>query len=110
MSDNHLHLCTANSIKVELYSDEEPAVGPQPRESVREDRDPTKEEQSKEHGAGGSAGERGHIYSELTSPKPVSPGPLRLPNGKLQCDICGMICIGPNVLMVHKRSHTGENI
>ncbi|CAL8255737.1 zinc finger protein Eos [Gadus morhua] len=99
---------SANSIKVELYSDEEPAVGPQPRESVREDRDPTKEEQSREHGAGVSAGERGHIYSELTSPKPISPGPLRLPNGKLQCDICGMICIGPNVLMVHKRSHTGE--
>ncbi|XP_056129674.1 zinc finger protein Eos-like isoform X2 [Lampris incognitus] len=35
-------------------------------------------------------------------------GATRLPNGKLKCDICGMICIGPNVLMVHKRSHTGE--
>ncbi|KAJ3587118.1 hypothetical protein NHX12_013508 [Muraenolepis orangiensis] len=84
---------SANSIKVELYSDDEA----QPRASVREDRDATKEEQK-----------RGHIYSELSSPKPASPGPLRLPNGKLQCDICGMICIGPNVLMVHKRSHTGE--
>ncbi|XP_055018819.1 DNA-binding protein Ikaros isoform X1 [Boleophthalmus pectinirostris] len=45
-----------------------------------------------------------------------SPGPkaypasggIRLPNGKLKCDICGIVCIGPNVLMVHKRSHTGE--
>ncbi|XP_026134736.1 DNA-binding protein Ikaros-like isoform X6 [Carassius auratus] len=35
-------------------------------------------------------------------------GGIRLPNGKLKCDICGMVCIGPNVLMVHKRSHTGE--
>ncbi|XP_011601219.2 DNA-binding protein Ikaros isoform X2 [Takifugu rubripes] len=37
-----------------------------------------------------------------------SAGGTRLPNGKLQCDICGIVCIGPNVLMVHKRSHTGE--
>lgn len=35
-------------------------------------------------------------------------GGIRLPNGKLKCDICGIICIGPNVLMVHKRSHTGK--
>ncbi|XP_030626986.1 DNA-binding protein Ikaros [Chanos chanos] len=37
-----------------------------------------------------------------------SSGGIRLPNGKLKCDICGIVCIGPNVLMVHKRSHTGE--
>ncbi|XP_068597536.1 DNA-binding protein Ikaros [Brachionichthys hirsutus] len=37
-----------------------------------------------------------------------SVGSIRLPNGKLKCDICGIVCIGPNVLMVHKRSHTGE--
>ncbi|XP_053292255.1 DNA-binding protein Ikaros isoform X5 [Pleuronectes platessa] len=37
-----------------------------------------------------------------------SAGGIRLPNGKLKCDICGIVCIGPNVLMVHKRSHTGE--
>lgn len=35
-------------------------------------------------------------------------GGIRLPNGKLKCDVCGMVCIGPNVLMVHKRSHTGK--
>ncbi|XP_029115858.1 DNA-binding protein Ikaros isoform X5 [Scleropages formosus] len=41
--------------------------------------------------------------------KAYSPaGGIRLPNGKLKCDICGIVCIGPNVLMVHKRSHTGE--
>lgn len=37
-------------------------------------------------------------------------GGIRLPNGKLKCDICGMVCIGPNVLMVHKRSHTGKQL
>ncbi|XP_061646526.1 DNA-binding protein Ikaros isoform X2 [Phyllopteryx taeniolatus] len=37
-----------------------------------------------------------------------SAGGIRLSNGKLKCDICGIVCIGPNVLMVHKRSHTGE--
>ncbi|KAJ8358701.1 hypothetical protein SKAU_G00152260 [Synaphobranchus kaupii] len=68
---------SANSIKVELYSDEEPGRGAGP-----EERD--------------------------EGPEPVSPGAVRLPNGKLKCDVCGMICIGPNVLMVHKRSHTGE--
>ncbi|KAG7259275.1 hypothetical protein CRUP_019678, partial [Coryphaenoides rupestris] len=103
MSDNHLHLHTAHSIKVELSCDDEA----QPRESVREDRASPEEEQRSEHG-GGSAEERGRICGELSGPKPSSPGPPRLPNGKLQCDICGMICIGPNVLMVHKRSHTGE--
>uniref|UniRef100_A0A667WHF9 IKAROS family zinc finger 4 n=1 Tax=Myripristis murdjan TaxID=586833 RepID=A0A667WHF9_9TELE len=64
------------------------------------------EEGSAEHS--GSGGERGSIYNEMATPKPASPGPIRLPNGKLQCDVCGMICIGPNVLMVHKRTHTGE--
>lgn len=38
----------------------------------------------------------------------ASAGGIRLPNGKLKCDICGIVCIGPNVLMVHKRSHTGK--
>ncbi|XP_041640402.1 zinc finger protein Aiolos-like isoform X2 [Cheilinus undulatus] len=28
--------------------------------------------------------------------------------GKLNCDICGLSCVSINVLMVHKRSHTGE--
>ncbi|XP_077371388.1 zinc finger protein Eos [Festucalex cinctus] len=56
----------------------------------------------------GSADHAGSIYNELAVSKSASPGPIRLPSGKLQCDVCGIICIGPNVLMVHKRSHTGE--
>ncbi|XP_036092955.1 zinc finger protein Eos isoform X8 [Rousettus aegyptiacus] len=47
-------------------------------------------------------------YCDGSGPEPHSPGGIRLPNGKLKCDVCGMVCIGPNVLMVHKRSHTGE--
>lgn len=47
-------------------------------------------------------------YGELANSEPMPAGATRLPNGKLKCDICGMICIGPNVLMVHKRSHTGD--
>ncbi|XP_013877091.1 zinc finger protein Helios [Austrofundulus limnaeus] len=29
-------------------------------------------------------------------------------SGKFSCDICGLSCISINVLLVHKRSHTGE--
>ncbi|XP_059904166.1 zinc finger protein Aiolos-like [Gadus macrocephalus] len=29
-------------------------------------------------------------------------------SSKLNCDICGLSCISINVLLVHKRSHTGE--
>ncbi|NXS34027.1 IKZF4 protein, partial [Pomatostomus ruficeps] len=47
-------------------------------------------------------------------PEPHSPGGIRLPNGKLKVENSGIpergrVCIGPNVLVVHKRSHTGEN-
>ncbi|XP_061684564.1 zinc finger protein Eos isoform X2 [Syngnathoides biaculeatus] len=98
----------ANSIKVELCSGDK---SPQPhkrgvlgdRESG-DDRLERIEEGSLEH-----AGlEQRNIYGELATSKAASPGSIRLPNGKLQCDVCGIICIGPNVLMVHKRSHTGE--
>lgn len=35
--------------------------------------------------------------------------PSRVPAaGKLNCDICGLSCVSINVLLVHKRSHTGE--
>nr|XP_060637043.1 zinc finger protein Aiolos [Anolis sagrei ordinatus] len=33
---------------------------------------------------------------------------VRPTGGKLNCDICGLGCVSLNVLMVHKRSHTGE--
>uniref|UniRef100_W5L0K3 IKAROS family zinc finger 4 n=1 Tax=Astyanax mexicanus TaxID=7994 RepID=W5L0K3_ASTMX len=87
---------SANSIKVELYSDEEAGAA-----TLAERRGGERDEGWKD--------DKGDIPEEgMGSPGPASPGPIRLPNGKLKCDICGMICIGPNVLMVHKRSHTGE--
>ncbi|CAL8339122.1 unnamed protein product [Merluccius merluccius] len=88
---------SANSIKVELYSDDEPGHG------TEEDRGDHGEEGGPDQGADVGGG-----YRELNNADAMTAGATRLPNGKLKCDICGMICIGPNVLMVHKRSHTGE--
>ncbi|KAM8843633.1 zinc finger protein Aiolos-like isoform 1-T2 [Synchiropus picturatus] len=34
--------------------------------------------------------------------------PRMSPAGKLKCDVCGLSCVSINVLLVHKRSHTGE--
>ncbi|XP_072223381.1 zinc finger protein Eos [Leuresthes tenuis] len=104
---------SANSIKVELCSDDESSGGARPenKEPVRTDSrmddrgDPIKEGDAE---FAGSGRDRTSLYNEMTAPNSTSPGPIRLPNGKLQCEVCGMICIGPNVLMVHKRSHTGE--
>uniref|UniRef100_A0A8B9H0S1 IKAROS family zinc finger 4 n=1 Tax=Astyanax mexicanus TaxID=7994 RepID=A0A8B9H0S1_ASTMX len=105
---------SANSIKVELYSDEEAGAatlaerrGGERDEGWKDDKGDIPEEGVVEVG-GGVRGQGGTGCGEMGSPGPASPGPIRLPNGKLKCDICGMICIGPNVLMVHKRSHTGE--
>lgn len=105
--------CTANSIKVELCSEDESpgAQQPESREAVKEDSrkdgggDPMEEGNTQFTGA---PRDRVTIYSEMASPNAASPGPIRLPNGKLQCEVCGIECVGPNVLMVHKRSHTGE--
>lgn len=110
-----LTLHTASSIKVELCSDDESPGAPQPenREALRDESrkdnsgDPM-EDSSAEYAGVGRDG--ASIYNDTSSPKAASPGPIRLPNGRLQCEVCGMICIGPNVLMVHKRSHTGENM
>uniref|UniRef100_H3DAS8 IKAROS family zinc finger 4 n=1 Tax=Tetraodon nigroviridis TaxID=99883 RepID=H3DAS8_TETNG len=88
---------SANSIKVELYSDEDPGRSTEDERAERvEDGGPEQ----------GSEAVRG--YREPLNPDTLPSGPTRLPNGKIKCDICGMTCIGPNVLMVHKRSHTGE--
>uniref|UniRef100_A0A3P8VD53 IKAROS family zinc finger 4 n=1 Tax=Cynoglossus semilaevis TaxID=244447 RepID=A0A3P8VD53_CYNSE len=104
---------SANSIKVELCSEDESpgAQQPESREAVKEDSrkdgggDPMEEGNTQFTGA---PRDRVTIYSEMASPNAASPGPIRLPNGKLQCEVCGIECVGPNVLMVHKRSHTGE--
>ncbi|XP_041808020.1 zinc finger protein Eos-like isoform X2 [Chelmon rostratus] len=87
---------SANSIKVELYSDED--LG----RSTEDERGERVEEGGPEQGSEAVGG-----YREPTNPD-MPAGATRMPNGKLKCEICGMICIGPNVLMVHKRSHTGE--
>ncbi|XP_041567479.2 zinc finger protein Eos isoform X4 [Taeniopygia guttata] len=93
----------ANSIKVEMSSDEDSpgrALSQEEREALPEDSlpEPFPEQFP----------EQFQEQFQEQFPEPNSPGGIRLPNGKLKCDICGMVCIGPNVLMVHKRSHTGE--
>ncbi|NXV70823.1 IKZF4 protein, partial [Atlantisia rogersi] len=89
----------ANSIKVEMYSDEEASRLLSQDERMLEKEDSVIVEDSLSEPLG---------YCDGPGQEPHSPGGIRLPNGKLKCDICGMVCIGPNVLMVHKRSHTGE--
>lgn len=103
----------ADSIKVELCSDEESSGARQSENKKAARSDGGKDDRvgAAEEGGpafAGTEGDRGNIYSEMATPNSSSPGPIRLPNGKLQCEVCGMVCIGPNVLMVHKRSHTGE--
>uniref|UniRef100_A0A3B3VYG9 IKAROS family zinc finger 4 n=1 Tax=Poecilia latipinna TaxID=48699 RepID=A0A3B3VYG9_9TELE len=107
------HRSLSDSIKVELCSDEESSGARQTenKEAARSDGGKDDKVGPAEEGGpafAGAGGERGNLYSEMATPNSSSPGPIRLPNGKLQCEVCGMVCIGPNVLMVHKRSHTGE--
>ncbi|XP_072308838.1 zinc finger protein Eos-like isoform X2 [Eucyclogobius newberryi] len=96
-SPSRSHSAKSNSIKVELYSDEEQG------RFTEDERGERVEEGVVEPGP-----EAVGTYRELGNTDIVPTGAIRLPNGKLKCNICGMICIGPNVLMVHKRSHTGE--
>ncbi|NXT08799.1 IKZF2 protein, partial [Prunella fulvescens] len=95
------HMAGTNSVKLEMQSDEEFDRKPLIHEDIIRAHD------------GGSSLEDPFIGSnELVDNRKMqelsSEGGIRLPNGKLKCDVCGMVCIGPNVLMVHKRSHTGE--
>ncbi|KAL8163863.1 UNVERIFIED_CONTAM: Zinc finger protein Eos [Gekko kuhli] len=94
-----LQIPSANSIKVEMYSDEEASRLLSQDDRLIEKDDSVIVEDSLSEPLG---------YCDGSGQEPHSPGGIRLPNGKLKCDICGMVCIGPNVLMVHKRSHTGE--
>uniref|UniRef100_A0A8C7EU34 IKAROS family zinc finger 1 n=1 Tax=Neovison vison TaxID=452646 RepID=A0A8C7EU34_NEOVI len=89
----------AGNVKVEAQSDEENGRacelnGEECAEDLRV-LDAAGEKMNGSHGGQGSRALSGA-------------GGIRLPNGKLKCDVCGIICIGPNVLMVHKRSHTGD--
>ncbi|KAM5268207.1 zinc finger protein Helios isoform 4-T7 [Hipposideros larvatus] len=95
------HMTSTNSVKLEMQSDEEC------------DRKPlSREDEIRGHDEGSSLEEPLIESSEVADNRKVQElqgeGGIRLPNGKLKCDVCGMVCIGPNVLMVHKRSHTGE--
>ncbi|XP_060242774.1 zinc finger protein Aiolos isoform X3 [Meriones unguiculatus] len=50
-------------------------------------------------------------YHEYENIKLQRHGPYdsgRPASGKMNCDVCGLSCLSFNVLMVHKRSHTGE--
>ncbi|KAL6110663.1 ikzf3 [Pungitius sinensis] len=51
--------------------------------------------------AGAAAGAEGTYVSGAVAPRIQT-------TGKLNCDICGLSCVSINVLLVHKRSHTGE--
>ncbi|XP_007448395.1 PREDICTED: DNA-binding protein Ikaros isoform X9 [Lipotes vexillifer] len=89
----------AGNVKVETQSDEEngracEVNGEECAEDLRM-LDASGEKMNGSHGVQGSRALSGA-------------GGIRLPNGKLKCDVCGIICIGPNVLTVHKRSHTGD--
>ncbi|XP_023587029.1 zinc finger protein Helios isoform X10 [Trichechus manatus latirostris] len=93
------HMTSTNSVKLEMQSDEEC------------DRKPlSREDEIRGHDEGSSLEEPLIDSSEVADNRKVQElqgeGGIRLPNGKLKCDVCGMVCIGPNVLMVHKRSHT----
>nr|XP_033773282.1 zinc finger protein Aiolos isoform X1 [Geotrypetes seraphini] len=50
----------------------------------------------------------GRQYSSYDGIQLERPDSSRTSNGKLNCEVCGLACISLNVLMVHKRSHTGE--
>ncbi|NXM78990.1 IKZF2 protein, partial [Serilophus lunatus] len=95
------HMASTNSVKLEMQSDDE------------YDRKPlSHEDEIRAHDEGSSLEEPFIDNNEMVDNRKIqelsSEGGIRLPNGKLKCDVCGMVCIGPNVLMVHKRSHTGE--
>ncbi|XP_026503568.1 zinc finger protein Helios isoform X1 [Terrapene carolina triunguis] len=95
------HMTSTNSVKLEMQSDEE------------SDRKPlSREDEIRGHDEGSSLEEPLTENNEMADNRKIQElsgeGGIRLPNGKLKCDVCGMVCIGPNVLMVHKRSHTGE--
>ncbi|KAF4090286.1 hypothetical protein AMELA_G00050160 [Ameiurus melas] len=96
---------TACNIKVEARSDEENGLA---AEMNGEEEECVAEDLRMLDGSGAKV--NGSHAGPDSKPAPSYPmaGGIRLPNGKLKCDICGIVCIGPNVLMVHKRSHTGE--
>ncbi|XP_062907645.1 zinc finger protein Helios isoform X7 [Mobula hypostoma] len=94
------HMTNANSIKIEMHSDEDDGKVLKQVDQARSKEEMNTMEESMVESNGMTESNQGQEIQ--------ADGGVRLPNGKLKCDICGMVCIGPNVLMVHKRSHTGE--
>nr|DBA19973.1 TPA: hypothetical protein GDO54_015716 [Pyxicephalus adspersus] len=95
------HMASTNSVKMEMQSDEEGDRKPLRRGTPIQSQDD-------ESGLEEPLADTNGISDSRMNQELSLDGGIRLPNGKLKCDVCGMVCIGPNVLMVHKRSHTGE--
>ncbi|XP_040891458.1 zinc finger protein Aiolos-like isoform X1 [Toxotes jaculatrix] len=49
-----------------------------------------------------------HAAAAAAAAEGTAMAPRIQATGKLSCDICGLSCVSINVLLVHKRSHTGE--
>ncbi|XP_067892250.1 zinc finger protein Helios isoform X6 [Heterodontus francisci] len=94
------HMTNTNTIKIERNSDEDDGKVLNQVDRARSKEEMNAMEESVVESNGMTESNQGQEIQ--------ADGGIRLPNGKLKCDICGMVCIGPNVLMVHKRSHTGE--
>ncbi|XP_029461987.1 zinc finger protein Helios isoform X1 [Rhinatrema bivittatum] len=95
------HMTSTNSVKLEMQSDEELDKKPLSQDDGLMIHD-------EESGLEAPLLESNGVAESRHNQELSMDGGIRLPNGKLKCDVCGMVCIGPNVLMVHKRSHTGE--
>ncbi|XP_062851208.1 DNA-binding protein Ikaros isoform X2 [Trichomycterus rosablanca] len=105
LQNNRTDKLSACNIKVEARSDEENGLV---AEMNGEEEECVAEDLRILDGSGAKVnGSHADPDSKPAVAYPTAGG-IRLPNGKLKCDICGIVCIGPNVLMVHKRSHTGE--
>ncbi|XP_036404366.1 zinc finger protein Aiolos-like isoform X1 [Megalops cyprinoides] len=62
------------------------------------------------HNGGESLSPIDYVKYEISSSDGLASSFLgpRGSSGKMSCDICGLACVSLNVLLVHKRSHTGE--
>uniref|UniRef100_A0A671LT68 DNA-binding protein Ikaros-like n=1 Tax=Sinocyclocheilus anshuiensis TaxID=1608454 RepID=A0A671LT68_9TELE len=98
----------ACNIKVEARSDEENGLTCEMNGEEEEEEEECAAEDLRVLDGSGAKVNGSHAGPDSKPAAYPTAGGIRLPNGKLKCDICGMVCIGPNVLMVHKRSHTGE--
>ncbi|XP_031434751.1 DNA-binding protein Ikaros isoform X2 [Clupea harengus] len=105
--NNRTDKSLACNIKVEARSDEENGMACEANGEEEEEEEEEGAEDLRVLDASGAKVNGSHAGADSKVSYPAAGG-IRLPNGKLKCDICGIVCIGPNVLMVHKRSHTGE--